>query len=201
MADLVVYMPFDPFLLDEIARGHDANCFGWPCPTRTAGPHGMAAVFTGQECLQIPFSPELQLSNFTAAAWVQAGSNPMDADVFSRPLDGMTTSQNSFEIFLEASTGYWQFVLGTSTSGSPAGSAGWHHLAMTFGGGMLTIYLDGVFQQLSSGLAVTYGSDPLFVGCDLDNNVGLAKFTGQIDDVRLYSRALTATEISLLATE
>lgn len=200
-ADLVVHMPFDATLLDEVARGHDANCFGGPCPTRVASPHGMAAVFTGQECLQIPFSQDFQLANFTAAAWVQAGSNPTDADVFSRPLDSMTTSQNSFEIFIEPSTGYWQFVLGTAASGTPMGLPGWHHLAMTYGGGMLAIYLDGVFQQMSSGLAITYGGDPLFIGCDLDNNVGVAKFTGQIDDVRLYGRVLTSNEIALLATE
>lgn len=199
--DLVVYMPFDPFLLDEIAHGHDANCFGGPCPTRTASPHGMAAVFTGQECLQIPFSPEFQLNDFTVTAWVSAGDNPLDADIFSHPLDGATTSQNSFEMFFEASTTYWQFVLGPIVAGTPADTSGWHHLAATFGSGTLRIFVDGTMHQTVGGLTPMYGSDPLFIGCDLDGGVATAKFNGQIDEVRLYNRALSATEIMALATE
>jgi hypothetical protein len=200
-SDLVVYMPFDPFLLDEIARGHDASCFGGPCPTRTASPHGMAAVFTGQECLQIPYSPEFRLNDFTATAWVLAGNNPSDADIFSHPLDGATTSQDSFEMFFEPSTTSWQFVLGPIVAGTPADIAGWHHLAATLGSGTLRVYVDGTMHQTIGGLSPVYASDPLFIGCDLDNNVGTAKWSGQIDEVRLYNRALSASEIAALATE
>jgi hypothetical protein len=161
----------------------------------------MAAVFTGQECLQIPFSPEFQLTDFTAAVWVLPGTNAVDADVFSHPLDGATTSQNSFEIFLEGSTTSWQFVMPPISAGTPANTSGWHHLAATFGGGALRIYVDGTPHQTLSGLTIAYGNDPLFIGCDLDNNVATAKWNGQIDELRLYNRALSATEIMTLATE
>ena len=200
-SDLVVYMPFDPFLLDEIARGHDANCFGGPCPTRTASPHGMSAVFTGQECLQIPYSPEFQLTDFTTSAWVLVGMSPGDGDVFSRPLDGATTSQNSFEMFYEGTTTSWQFALGPIAAGTPAETSGWHHIAATFGGGTLRVYVDGTMHQTVGGLTPMYGTDPLFIGCDLDNNVGVAQFRGEIDEVRLYDRALSSAEIMTLATE
>lgn len=198
---LVVYMPFDPYLLDEIARGHDANCMGGPCPTRVAGPHGMAAVFTGAECLQIPFSPDFQLNDFTAAAWVLPGNNTVNADVFSHPLDGATTSQNSFEMYFEAATTQWDFSLPPIVAGTPADTSGWHHIAATFGSGTLRVYVDGTMHQTVGGLSIVYGSDPLFIGCDLDNNVGTAKWNGQIDEVRLYNRVLSGAEIATLATE
>jgi hypothetical protein len=161
----------------------------------------MSAVFTGQECLQIPYSPEFRLNDFTAAAWVLPGSNTSNADVFSHPFDGATTSQNSFEWFFESSTSSWQFGLPPIVAGTPADTSGWHHLAATFGGGTLRIYVDGMMHQTVSGLSIAYGNDPLFIGCDLDNNVATARWNGQIDDVRLYSRALTAAEITQLATE
>ena len=46
-----------------------------------------------------------------------------------------------------------------------------------------------------------YGTDPLFIGCDLDNNVGVAHFKGEIDEVRLYDRAISSAEIASRATE
>jgi hypothetical protein len=87
------------------------------------------------------------------------------------------------------------------SAGTPANTSGWHHLAATFGGGALRIYVDGTMHQTVGGLTPMYGTDPLFIGCDLDNNVGVARFRGEIDELRLYNRALSATEIMTLATE
>ena len=69
----------------------------------------------------------------------------------------------------------------------------WSHLAVTYGGGALRLYVNGV--QVSS-RAVT-GSLPnstlaLTIG---GNSVWGEWFAGRIDDVRLYNRALTQAEL------
>jgi hypothetical protein len=69
----------------------------------------------------------------------------------------------------------------------------WHHIAFTIGAEGMTAYVDG--QQvnsvpgvlpLASGTGITFG----------DSGTG---FSGGIDDVRLYDRALTPTEVNRLA--
>ena len=77
----------------------------------------------------------------------------------------------------------------------------WHHVAGVFdpNGGVQAIYLDGV-QTLSSQPAAAIVADPLSttirIGCRGDDS---NYFPGVIDDVRIYSRALSATEVAALA--
>jgi hypothetical protein len=64
---------------------------------------------------------------------------------------------------------------------------GWTHLAATYDGRRLAVYLDGarVARRAARG-ALAAGRGPLRIG---------GSFTGTIDEVRLYSRALSAAEI------
>jgi hypothetical protein len=76
----------------------------------------------------------------------------------------------------------------------------WHHLAVVFARGAVTFYLDGVKTLLSDTTFV--GGENLGTGVEL--RFGAAgpttdPFTGSLDDIRLYNRALAATEVSALA--
>jgi hypothetical protein len=66
----------------------------------------------------------------------------------------------------------------------------WHHLAATYNGTVLRVFVDGV-QRASFNVTATIGAStlPLMIGGDA------AFFTGLIDEVRVYNRALTATQI------
>jgi hypothetical protein len=76
-------------------------------------------------------------------------------------------------------------------------SGAWHHVIGTYDGSTIKIYVDGILQaskSWSSGLdgatATAYiGQD------DYDSS---RRFTGLIDDVRIYNRALSADEIKRL---
>lgn len=69
----------------------------------------------------------------------------------------------------------------------------WSHLAATYDGGILRLYLNGVQigSQAASG-AITASTLPLQIG---GNAVWGEYFTGLIDEVRVYNRALTVSEI------
>src|SRR5207245_7665367 len=81
------------------------------------------------------------------------------------------------------------YLRGTST---PALNS-WTHVAATYDGATLRIYANGVLQasKAVSG-AITTSTGALRIGGD---SVWGEWFAGLIDDVRVYNRALTATEL------
>jgi hypothetical protein len=54
--------------------------------------------------------------------------------------------------------------------------------------------------RLGRGLGMIDGTAPLFIGTDETNLPGIYNFDGLIDDVYIYNRALSETEVFTLAT-
>ena len=78
----------------------------------------------------------------------------------------------------------------TSTAVPPQLASGtWSHLATTYDGSTLRLYVNGaqVASQAATG-AITGTSGPLRIG---GNAIWPEWFSGQIDDLRIYNRALT----------
>jgi len=77
----------------------------------------------------------------------------------------------------------------------------WHHVAIVFAKPFLRYYLDGVLQAEQTDM--TFGPDSL--GDTNQNWIGRSVYaadpylTGQVDDFRLYSGALTSDEVAGLA--
>jgi prepilin-type N-terminal cleavage/methylation domain-containing protein len=74
---------------------------------------------------------------------------------------------------------------------------GWHHIVMVIdGSGTPTAYLDGVSAGTYSGAApAAPGSANTYIG---GGSTAARYFNGSVDDVRLYNRALPATDILTL---
>ena len=99
------------------------------------------------------------------------------------------------------------FVFGVRTSNggaytgisAKAGSGEWIHVAATYDGGTLTLYVDGEeIDSLNTGDAPYDSQEVLQIGGDLGCG-GRSWYTGLLDDVRLYNRALSKAEIAILA--
>lgn len=86
----------------------------------------------------------------------------------------------------------------TYTSTSFVNSNGWHHVAVTLqAGGSVVFYLDGAYAGSSSQQG-TFGfttSEPLRIGTRKD---ALSYFNGMLDELAIYSRALSASEIAAI---
>jgi len=104
---------------------------------------------------------------------------------------------------------YWdgtQYI--TTTSGEFIAGTGWRHVAYTIDAAAdtQTLYLDGVAVGSS-----TFASDPTYnlpaafthstIGRHADPANNAFDLDGRVDDVRVYSRALSATEITQLASD
>ncbi|HSD90782.1 MAG TPA: LamG domain-containing protein [Kofleriaceae bacterium] len=197
--DLVLHAAFDSdgLLLDR-ARGHAMTCS--TCPLQVAGRVGEAASFDGTGCLVIADALDLQPTSFTLAAWASSVTLPLST-VISRPLNGATTAENTWMLYIGGSSNWLLELNGVDVLSAPAVAGGWHHLAATYDGTVATLYLDGSVIAGPTAVAVPqYASGNVMIGCDLDLGMIVGNWQGLIDDVRLYSRALSAGEIATLAT-
>lgn len=79
---------------------------------------------------------------------------------------------------------------------------GWHHVAVVFSSPTsLSIYLDGALAATGGNAADTYpvGINSVSIG-NFQRSAGATdRFTGDIDDARIYDTALTASEVAALA--
>jgi len=75
----------------------------------------------------------------------------------------------------------------------------WHHVAGVYDGATLSLYIDGVLDvsMIASGKINTDASD-VFVGENGASETSRC-FKGIIDDVRIYSRGLSALEVASIA--
>ncbi len=76
----------------------------------------------------------------------------------------------------------------------------WHHVAGTFDGSLLRLYVDGV-EDPASPVAYTgaVGLDDFPVQIGANAELPERGWVGRIDDVRVYGQALTETEVEALA--
>ncbi len=94
---------------------------------------------------------------------------------------------------------------------SPGGAAyndgNWHHVAVTYGGGVETLFIDGVAVGQLSAAEVPYAAAySYYLGTGYTawwagGNGGWHYFGGKLDEARLYPRALSAAEISQRAAD
>ncbi|MFI5316441.1 MAG: LamG domain-containing protein, partial [Myxococcota bacterium] len=164
--------------------------------TRTsAGKFGGAVVFDGATGLiTIADSPSLDLtSGMTLEAWVYPTQPPSDwRDIIYKALDLYYLEGASPQNGGAPGTG------GTFTSGQLFAASAlpqntWSHLAATYDGTTLRLYLNGtqIGTKAQTGPIHT-STAPLTIGGD---GAYSQFWGGKIDEVRVYNRALSASEI------
>jgi len=87
-------------------------------------------------------------------------------------------------------------ITGTSAAGTATFSdKSWRHLVVTYDGTSVKFYINGVFMEsYNQPGSIPVSLSDYFVGC----LPGFNKWKGAIDDLRFYSRTLTATDIQKL---
>src|SRR5437773_2141072 len=130
----------------------------------------------------------------TLEAWVYPTAAPTGwRAVIDKNVDGYYLMASSDQGNRPAVGGAWP--PGNRILVGPSGLAvnTWTHLAATFDGATMRLYVNGVqvaSQAQTAPLAITTGT--LQIGAD---SYAGENFAGRIDEVRIYNRALTAAEI------
>lgn len=155
--------------------------------------------FAGGQSISIPASPSLRLlpnQGFTASAWVKFDAPQAQADLISLSDQGreLTLGIDGTHAFARyAGAGAPVSVTQTSELGSGA----WHLLALTAGGGQLTLYVDGVaagqapvqLQEIGGTLTIgasARGANALSAEVD---EVSIAKVARSADWIRAMARS------------
>jgi hypothetical protein len=155
----------------------------------------------------IPSTQNLQLSSFSVAAWFKTTSNFGDeAYIVNKGGKGTDSSGNNmnYGIWMSSSEkvqGGFETSSGTDriiTSPSSYNNGQWHHGVVTFDGSILRLYVDGVQRSTlsTSSIPEKTGNNPLKIGANsriVDN-----LFTGTIDEVGVWNKALIPSEIASL---
>jgi 1,4-alpha-glucan branching enzyme len=167
-------------------------------------PDGMVngALFLDGQFTQVTVSNSASLNpvnGITVAAWVNQGGtcwcNP------SRILEKGKTD-NQYGLFINGSGNLEFLVAGVpngALSAAPPSVNAWHHLAGTYDGSLISLYIDGVLatQQVASG-SMSVTTDPLAMGNKPGNSSALSFLYGNIDDVRIYGSALPPAQVAQL---
>ncbi len=188
-------------LKDSSGWGNTANITGSPSWVPVV--NGLAMTFNGSTHGVV--SDQANLNPTTAlslAAWIKPNQLATQ-DVISRATfgsaDGYALSLGSngkaFVQLNQASTGD-AFKL-ESLSSYPTTGNTWMHVAATYNGTTMRLYINGVEESSVSGPAAI-AAGALSVGIGGQSN-GSRRFRGDMDDVRIYNRVLTPAEVVTLA--
>ena len=156
--------------------------------------------------LRIPTSQSLEnfAGGVSVCAWVKPEKNGVWQAIARKVLsEGRNDFPfSAYDLTIEEVSGTPRARMSASTSGgtrglvysnAPIAYGRWVHLAGTFDGSTLRIFVDGVesgVAQFSGGVAVV--NQPLLIG---RNGVGSDAFKGLLDELRIYNRALTTAEV------
>ena len=164
----------------------------------TAGKFGSALSFNGTNNLvSIPDSNSLDLTTaLTLEAWVRpAALGTVWRTVLMKEQPGNLV----YDLYANTDKGFPETALwigGERTARSSAALPlnSWTHLASTYDDATLRLYVNGVqAASLAQTGSVATSTGSLRIG---GNNVWPEWFSGLIDEVRVYNRALTPSEIT-----
>ena len=144
-------------------------------------------------------------SGYTFSSWVKIDAGGI-SNRFHVLFSVGTTAASDIEIYIQSTTGKVAVVHnrtngGTNdfnfTDGSILPDNEYAHLAVTYTGSTMTIFLNGVQQHSVSLVApIKTATSKMVIGRILNTNFPGAEDYGEfMDDVRVYNKALTAAEI------
>ncbi|HEX8762447.1 MAG TPA: Ig-like domain-containing protein [Candidatus Saccharimonadales bacterium] len=165
-----------------------------------AGKFGKALSFDGSnDYVSVNDSASLDLTNkMTLEAWVR----PTASSGWRTVMLKENGSEMSYGMYARESSNRpsaWMRLNPTSGSSQSAGATPgltlntWSHMAATYDGTSLKLYINGALRATTNQSGSMYvGTGPLKFG---GNAVWGEYFAGQLDEIRIYNRALTPTEV------
>jgi hypothetical protein len=204
---LVGYWPFDEgtgtIAYDQSGNGNNGTLTNGP--VWTSGKVGGSLSFNGSgNYVDLGNSSSLNFSDgFSAGTWIQGGNySPWD------PFLGKESwnAGLGFVILVGDSAGGITYYGGTGVGGmasisfaNAAPPGAWTHVFVTNNKGNAKLYINGALVA-SGSIPITNAPTNLLVAARHTNDGGAASdwFAGKVDDIRLYNRELSASEIQAL---
>jgi len=175
-------------------------------PTVSAYHYDPSLSLTGSNFYDVGSTSQLQLSKFSVAAWFKTSSD-FSGDAFIVNKGGFggedpgfnmnyglyMTKDEQVRAGFESSSGTNFFI----SSPNKYNDGQWHYAVVTYDGTTLRLYIDGSqIGSLSTSGAVpdNIGTQPVRIGAN--SQVQNSFFVGNVDEMRVWNRALSAQEVS-----
>ena len=206
-ATFVAHYPFESDATGDAEGGHADTLVG--SPTFSGGRVGKALVLNGSsQYVEVARAANLEPTTaMTMALWFDGSSlnpNTNFGDTLISKGDsngalgyGLVFYQDQLRCFVGRS---WAAGVGVLYAASHFQAGQWYHLACRADANGHTLFVNGqpVASSSVAAQAVNASSYPLRLGVNSAALVG--HFAGSLDDVRLYTRALSDTDIQALAS-
>lgn len=198
-AALVLYCPFEEGSGDtvtDLASGLVGAIAGaqWSNDGKIGGALEFSAA---NHLVEFPEDPALDLTEaLTMEAWIWPEAVQADANIMGRRtagnVGGYCMQWNTGKVETWVNIGGWQGTRGMQTIVPEPGE--WHHVATVFTGDAVIQYVDGeVDIDFDKGGPIASTPEVFRIG---QAQTGLTSMIGLIDEVAVYSRALSQAEIA-----
>ena len=212
---LVAYYPFNGNANDESGNGNNGTVNGATLTSDRFGNANKAYSFNGtQNYIEVPDQTTLRFnSSFSISLWFSFNSfnfNPSDIAFISKALG--SDYYDSYEVYYDW---HYRFSAAYCNTGgcdevdyfNTPSINNWYHIVSLFdkGSNTMKLYLNGILAVntplVNSSFTLDYDNNSLLIGVDSEYGANDQFFDGKLDDIRLYNRLLTETEIQQLYNE
>ena len=182
--------------------GSQDICVGGTSTFTAAQTLGNALSFTGTERVSIPTNSSLNFTgtsvNMTLEAWVNFSPNSSIRTIIGNKTAGSQTGGYAFYVNSWGTTDrklvfeFWGSAAVSTTATVPSNV--WTHVAAVLNNGSVSFFINGESVAVSGGSTtdIRTSSNAINIGAFGDNNF---RFTGSIDDVRIWNIARTSQQI------
>ena len=203
---LVAYYAFEDNAEDSGPSGHDGTVVG--APNYVAGVRGRAMTFDGvDDSVTFPGIPNAAFAgNFSISWFMRVPAHAKYAVLSKR---GSCNLTNAFDIRTTDETPSrtrFSAVYGagfTDAFGRALTPGQWTHVAVVRDGGTVRVYTDGVAGTANTTASMNLSAVTAPFGISITPCItfgdGTLRFAGQIDELRLYDRALSAGDVDTLS--
>ena len=195
---LIAYFPFNGNANDESGKNNHGVVTGATLTTDRFGQTNKAYNFNGTNNWIIASVPQIPTGSNprTISVWAKATPDPTRG--VGLVYYGLPVNRETFAIMQNNSPYTW--CVGTHGGGNGVDTgivvdSSWHHVVASYSD-KLRIYFDGQLKGEAT-LTINTGFSSLFIGASVDLISGQA-YPGVIDSVRVYDRALNASEVNVL---
>ena len=215
---LIGYWPFDEAdgntVFDRSGNGSNGTLVG---ASRADGVYGSAIFLSGNSNSHVSIAPSSILNSITSQLTVTAWAFPTSPVsgfkvIVSRQIGNLLHPDQFYLGFgPDNGTMHYKWHLGTDNNGThlegdiyagtPAHNR-WIHLAGVYTGQTMILYVDGAaIDQASISGNIRVDANPITIGAEENSAVPQnvdGEFEGFIDEVRIYNRALLASEVQAI---
>lgn len=207
---LVAYYSFSGNANDDTGNGNDLSVYGAVLAADRTGNENSAYYFDGDDYMQALNPTGLATGNEarSVSAWIYSEGMTRYDNPYQTIVGWGTTFQSNEYFGIERGGNIWGpynnklFALGWENDYagiSVLEFQKWYYITVTYDGSNIKLYIngenDGNSEKTYNTQLSSYG---LMIGDSPDNDGWHENFYGFLDDIRIYDRALSENEVSLL---